>query len=404
MERVRSRYFWYGLSTDVANYVASCHYCSMNKKASKTSRHELLKYHAGASMERVHLDILGPLPKTPKGSEYLLVMVDQFTKWIECVPLPSQTAEDTARAALDGFFTRFGYPFEIFTDQGRNFESDLFTKLCELMHIHKAQTTAYRPSANGQVERYNRTIMDALRCYASYQHDSWDTYIQHIAGTIRSSVNRQTGFTPNKLMLGWETNQPIDLMYPREVQLQSDAIPYLANLQREIEKAHALARKSLSTNQERMKRYYDLRARLQVYEKGDLVYLLDTAQVKGQCRKISPQWKGPGVIIHKFSSCLFRVKLQNDNITANHDKLKKCKDLTCPGWIEKFKRHVTGSGPSGSAIQGPLLCVCRQPYDGKFMVQCDMCAEWFHGVCVGVTLASVRSKPEYACPRCESSV
>nr|XP_045589319.1 uncharacterized protein LOC123751269 [Procambarus clarkii] len=328
-------------------------------------------------------------------------MVDQFTKWIECVPLPSQTAENTARAALDGFFTRFGYPFEIFTDQGRNFESDLFTKLCELMHIHKARTTAYRPSANGQVERYNRTIMDALRCYASSQHDSWDTYIQHIAGAIRSSVNRQTGFTPNKLMLGWETNQPIDLMYPREVQLQSDAVPYLANLQKEIEKAHGLARKSLSTNQERMKRDYDLRARLQVYEKGDLVYLLDTSQVKGQCRKLSPQWKGPGVIIHKFSSCLFRVKLQNDNITANHDKLKKCKDRTCPGWIEKFKHHMSQvQDPVGGPYKD-LYCVCRQPYDGKFMVQCDMCAEWFHGVCVGVTLASVRSKPEYACPRCE---
>ncbi|XP_069193733.1 nucleosome-remodeling factor subunit BPTF-like [Procambarus clarkii] len=190
-------------------------------------------------------------------------------------------------------------------------------------------------------------------------------------------------------------------MYPREVQLQSDAVPYLANLQKEIEKAHGLARKSLSTNQERMKRDYDLRARLQVYEKGDLVYLLDTAQVKGQCRKLSPQWKGPGVIIHKFSSCLFRVKLQNDNITANHDKLKKCKDRTCPGWIEKFKHHMSQvQDPVGGPYKD-LYCVCRQPYDGKFMVQCDMCAEWFHGVCVGVTLASVRSKPEYACPRCE---
>ncbi|XP_069189857.1 uncharacterized protein [Procambarus clarkii] len=235
-----------------------------------------------------------------------------FTKWIECVPLPSQTAEDTARAALDGFFTRFGYPFEIFTDQGMNFQSDLFTKLCELMHIHKARTTACRPSANGQVERYNRTIMDALRCYPSSQHDSWDTYIQHIAGAIRSSVNRPTGFIPNKLMLGRETNQPIDLMFSREVQPQSDAVPYLANLQKEIAKAHGLARKSLSTNQERMKRDYDLQARLQVYERDDLVYLLDTAQVKGQCRKLSPQWKSPGIIIHKFSSCLCMAKLQND--------------------------------------------------------------------------------------------
>jgi hypothetical protein len=51
-------------------------------------------------------------------------MVDQFTKWVECVPLPSQTAE--ASEAIDQFFARFGCSFQIFTDQGRNFESKFF--------------------------------------------------------------------------------------------------------------------------------------------------------------------------------------------------------------------------------------------------------------------------------------
>lgn len=93
----------------------------------------MIKYHAGAPMERVHLDFLGPRPKTPKGNEYVRVMVDQFTKWVDCVPLPSQTAEVTAKAAVDEFFVRFGCPLEIFTDQGRNFESKLFTAVCDLL-------------------------------------------------------------------------------------------------------------------------------------------------------------------------------------------------------------------------------------------------------------------------------
>jgi hypothetical protein len=49
----------------------------------------MIKYHAEAPIERVHLDFLGPLPKTRDGNEYVLVMVDQFTTWVECVPLPS---------------------------------------------------------------------------------------------------------------------------------------------------------------------------------------------------------------------------------------------------------------------------------------------------------------------------
>jgi transposase InsO family protein len=104
-------------------------------------------------------------------------MVDQFTKWVECVPLPSQTAEVTVSAAVTHFLARFGCPFQIFTDQGRNFESKLFVAVCGLLKIHKARTTPYRPSANGQVERYNRTLMDAVRCYIDKAQDRWDVHM-----------------------------------------------------------------------------------------------------------------------------------------------------------------------------------------------------------------------------------
>ena len=115
----------------------------------------MIKYHAGPPMERVHLDFQGPLPETPRGNTNILVMVDQFTKWCEIVPLPSQTAETTAKAAVNELCARFGCPFPVHTDQGRNFESKLFKVICDLFHIHKTRTTPYRPSANGQDERYN---------------------------------------------------------------------------------------------------------------------------------------------------------------------------------------------------------------------------------------------------------
>lgn len=95
----------------------------------------MTKFHAGAPLERVHLDFLGPLPKTERGNEHVLMIVDQFTKWVECIPLPSQSAEITAQAVVNDFFSRFGYPFQIMSDQGRNFESKLFA-LCEAMHIY----------------------------------------------------------------------------------------------------------------------------------------------------------------------------------------------------------------------------------------------------------------------------
>ena len=185
------------------------------KKANVYGWVPMQEYHAGAPMERVHLDFLGPLPKTPRGNEYVLMMVDKFTKWVECVPLLSQKAEITAMAAVDGFFSRFGYPFQIFTDQGRNFESKFISALCEALEIQKVLTTPNRPSANGQVQGYNRTLINAVRCYIKDSQDQWDRHLQQIAGALRSSVNRNTGFMANRLMLGREVNIPAYLMLPQ---------------------------------------------------------------------------------------------------------------------------------------------------------------------------------------------
>ncbi|XP_056009558.1 uncharacterized protein LOC130051564 [Ostrea edulis] len=138
-------------------------------------------------------------------------MVDQFTKWVECKPLPSHTAEVTAAAAVNKFFARFGCPFQVFTDQGRNFESKLFVAICELLQTHKARTTPYRPSANGQVERQGN------------QHAS------------RPDVPDPT------------ERPPVDME------------AYVMDLERATQTAHQMARSRLRTSEERMKRDYDLK-------------------------------------------------------------------------------------------------------------------------------------------------
>jgi len=228
----------------------------------------LTNYQAGAPMERVHIAFLGPLPRTANGNEHCLVMVDQFTKY---VPLPSQKAEVTAKAAIDTLFSRFGYPFQLFSDQSRNFQSKVFDSVCKLLQIHKAKTTPYRPSSNGQCERFNRTLMDAVRCYIGITHNKWDEHVQQISGAIRASVNRSTGFTPNKLMLGREVHTPAQLMFPNVREKTKDVDQFVSHLSESIQKAHDFASSTLKTTSERMKRDYDLKVLLRPYHKGDVV-------------------------------------------------------------------------------------------------------------------------------------
>ena len=138
-------------------YVKQYLSCNKNKKGNRLRRSALETYQSGYPIERVHLDILDPINSRSKsGSVYILVMVDQFTKWVELAPIPAQNAELAAGAFLKHFISTFGCPLQAHMDQGRNFESDQFQAFCKVLEITK---TPYHPASNGQVELFNRTIL-----------------------------------------------------------------------------------------------------------------------------------------------------------------------------------------------------------------------------------------------------
>ena len=378
---MKEMFYWYGMGKAVAEYVASCDVCSHSKKTDKYGKTSMKEYQAGAPMERVHIDFLGPVPKTPRGNEHILMMVDQFTKWVECVPLPSQTAGSKYFQTKAAILNQNCLP------------------PCVALQIHKSRTTPYRPSANGQAERYNRSLMDAISCFIGKSQNQWDLHLQQIAGALRSSVNRSTGYTANRLMLGREINLPAHLMFPHPATKTTDVNEYIAKLTSSIQKAHDTARKTLKTSLHRMKRDYDLRILERSYEEGDLVYLLDTASYKGKCRKLSPPWKGPAVITKKVSASLFRVKLKNAIFFVNHDRLKPCRDRKVPAWIMKWKSSPdVGVLPDEGADEA--YCLCRTPWQGRFMIQCDYCDNWYHGSCVNITATDALEIDRYKCCLC----
>ena len=121
---------------------------------------------SGNPMDRIAIDFVGPLPKTEKGNEVILV-VDYFTKWVECYALPDQQAETTADVLVTQFFCRFGTPTILHSDQGANFESKLFQEMCRLFEIRKTRTTPYHARSDGLVERFNRTLQQMLKSFVN---------------------------------------------------------------------------------------------------------------------------------------------------------------------------------------------------------------------------------------------
>ena len=163
LHRVKHSFIWHELATDVSIYVHSCPVCNRNKKSNVKAMAGFHSFRAGAPMEHVHMDILGPFPPSESGNHYILLMIDQLTKWVEIHAIPDQTAEQTAQIAVNQFFTRFG-ALQIHTDQGKNFDGHVMKALCSLYRITKTRTMPYQPSSNGQAEHYNQ-LLQLIRCF-----------------------------------------------------------------------------------------------------------------------------------------------------------------------------------------------------------------------------------------------
>jgi transposase InsO family protein len=253
IQRIKQYFIWHQMGSDITNYVLTCNICNRYKNAHANPRHALQAYHAGSPMERLHIDILGPFNQSDDNNCYVLMMIDQFTKWVEMAAIPEQSALLTAEKGLVHLIATFGCPLEIHTDQGRNFESKLFGSLCELLEIAKTRTTPYRPSSNGQVERYNTMVLALIRCFIENKNRAWDRDIPLLAMALHSTINRNTGFTANKLMLGRETTQPIQLLLglPNTSAQSREHDPWILEMDENLKTVHRHARQSLKSAQMR---------------------------------------------------------------------------------------------------------------------------------------------------------
>ena len=168
LERVKERFFWPTLASDVTAYVKSCDLCAQRKSPTRPYRASVGSMPVPSRpWEWVSTDITGPFPESDRGKKYILVVTCGFSKWVEAFPLPNQEAGTVAEVLVQELFCRYGCPEVIHSDQGRNFESRLFREVCTHLGIEKSRTSGYHPQSNGQVERFNRTVCAMLAMFVA---------------------------------------------------------------------------------------------------------------------------------------------------------------------------------------------------------------------------------------------
>ena len=335
LEKVKGSFHWYKMNEDIKFHVKSCSVCNRNKGLHKKPKAALQAYITGYPMDRVALDIIGPLPKTRRGNRFILVIGDQFTRWMEAFPLPDQQADKVAEKLVHEFISRYGTPLEIHTDQGRNFEGSLFKEVCKLFDIKKTRSTSYRPCSNGVIEKFNLTLEKMIHSFVNKNANDWDLYIGILMSAYRSMPHPSTGFSPNRMMLGREVLLPNHLIFPFPEHSSCDVNDHVEKLQSQFEEIYHLARETLKTNTQRQKKDYDTRIYQQQYVKGSLVYRCNEF-----CKKFKDRWSGPFVVIDVLSPVLYKIRNQLKSEVIHHDKLKPFQSEDVPAWVVNIKKNL----------------------------------------------------------------
>ena len=208
LKKISARFWRPGLTKEVHRYCDGCLPCA-KFKSRPTPRAPLQSFPSGNPMQRIHIDIVGPLPRTRRGNRYILTVQYSFTKW-----------------------------------------------------------TVYHPEGNGQVENIHKTLKSMLKARVEEKPKSWDEHLDHCMMAYRSSVHASTGHTPFELMFGREMRIPLDVMMV--VAEDSDCMysEFVADLQKNLEDACEDVRQNLKVAQRCQKDAYDKGVKHTVYQAG----------------------------------------------------------------------------------------------------------------------------------------
>jgi transposase InsO family protein len=212
----RSGFYWPTAMTDAQELVRRCKGCQFFAKQQHLPAQALRNIPPSWPFAIWGLDTVGPFKTAPGGYKHIFVAVDKFSKWIEVKPVASVTSKEAAKFFKE-ITHRFGVPHRIVTDLGSAFTGHEFWDFCQDSLIDVYYSSVAHPRCNGQVERANGMVLQALkdRIYddASAYATRWLEELPHVIWGLRTQVSSATGCSPFFLTYGSEAILPTDVAY-----------------------------------------------------------------------------------------------------------------------------------------------------------------------------------------------
>ena len=208
-QRLRKSYYWNDMVNDIKRIISKCEKCQLNRPQPYPEPTENIPTKVEGPFTHLGLDIIGPLVKTKRNNQYIMVIVDYFTKWVEAEPTENITSQDVIRFLIN-VFARHGTPQIITTDNGVQFSSDMTKVFLDLYDVYVKFVTTYHPESNGLTENRNKEIGKLLRLLGENNKD-WDEVLPSALWALRTTKNTVTKHSSFELVYGREDQQPFDI-------------------------------------------------------------------------------------------------------------------------------------------------------------------------------------------------
>ena len=299
---LKKRYFWPKMRRDVKIWCEYCERCQISKVYRHTKVAQSPVAMPTVRFSEIHMDFVD-LPPC-QGYIGLLTITDRFTRWIEALPVRSNTTKTVIEHFLFNWAARYGFPERIITDRGSQFMSNEFRAALRFLGIKHNPTTAYNPRSNGIDERQHRIIKDSLR---ALDGDNWLNNLPMLLLSMRNAVKEPINTSSAFLTFGQE------LRFPGEyVQGDSESTRNVSH----SEIAQRLT--EIFTN---MKPVKSKRARKPVYvpqKLEDAKFVYKQVPAKQNC--LSPLYEGPYEVVAKQDK-YWILKKGDTTDTVSKDRL-----------------------------------------------------------------------------------
>lgn len=201
---IEERFYRPFLRRDIFEYVRTCDTCQKIKSTGRVRTAEMLIVKPDRTNQLVATDFTGPFKTSSFGNKYIMVVVDCFSKYMICIPVPNKETNTTANTLLEHWFWVFGIPEQILSDQGKEYNSMLMDSICQLLDIERLKTTPYHPQCDGQSEKAVEQIKKMIRGHIDEDQEHWDLGLTQLCFSYNSSIHETTGYSPFYIMFGSE--------------------------------------------------------------------------------------------------------------------------------------------------------------------------------------------------------